>query len=318
MNSPTDVDMQLPPDPHFFPSKPVWTPEIQRKATLVAELVTSDLPGANIWGIQRIGKSCFAEYLREVIPAMLGGTAVPLLWSFLGLKPRKPDDILRQCMLQSGCKAITARESLVLHSRLIDHIANGFAGSEARRVFIIVDEAQNIPLDGYGTLMSITADLQGQGLRPFVMSLSQPEMQQSIELLHQTKALQVIGRFFPRTETYHGLSVDDISSFLTNFDMDRQFSQKWFPKRAADGWSVTDLNAPIRWAIATILSERNISAGVRVPFGYLRPALINMFQFLADPKNVSSAIDNEKALECFRFTGLPLVIGHYVEILKTK
>ena len=78
----------------FFPDKPLWTPEIDRKAAMVAEWMACDLAGAHIWGVQRTGKSEFAKYLLDVIPTMLEGSAVAIMWNFLGLKPKNADDFV--------------------------------------------------------------------------------------------------------------------------------------------------------------------------------------------------------------------------------
>ena len=296
----------------YFPMKPLWTPEIERKVDRVAEWIACDLPGSHIWGIQRVGKSEFAKYVCEVIPAMLGGAVVAFLWSFLGIKPKKPEDILRTCLPQTGCRAFSARERSTLQMRLIDGIVSRCHGARAHRPLLIVDELQNIPSDLYGVLMSITSDLQMEGLYPHVLSIGQPEMQQTIALMHQNNHLQTIGRFFPRTEIYYGLSVDDIKALLENMEgPDRQFTTRWFPGRASQGWSVADLVTPINQAIAAMLAEKNLTAAPRIPFGYLRPAMNYMFRFLADDD--SSVLDGAKAQECFRFAGLPSIIGHYVE-----
>ena len=103
----------------FFPDKPLWTPEIDRKAAMVAEWMACDLAGAHIWGVQRTGKSEFAKYLLDVIPTMLEGSAVAIMWNFLGLKPKNADQLLKRCLVDMGCNTISARETLVLQARLV-------------------------------------------------------------------------------------------------------------------------------------------------------------------------------------------------------
>lgn len=302
---------ELPSHAEFFPKKPLWTPEIERKVQLVAEWVACDLPGSHIWGIQRIGKSEFAKYVADVLPALLGGAIVPFLWSFLGIKPRKPEDLLRACLVQTGCRAISARERSTLQLRIIDAVISRCQAAGAYRCLLIIDEMQNIPSELYMVVMSITSDLQREGLYPHVLSIGQPEMQQTIALMYQNHQLQTIGRFFPRTEIYYGLSTEDISMLLKNMDGPRlEFTSRWLPRRAAQGWSVKELGAPIENAISLMLAERNLTAVPRIPFGYLRPALNYMFRCLADDETLQ--LDEKIALDGFRFSGLPPVIGNYV------
>jgi hypothetical protein len=288
----------------FFPDKPLWTPEIDRKAAMVAEWMACDLAGAHIWGVQRTGKSEFAKYLLDVIPTMLEGSAVAIMWNFLGLKPKNADQLLKRCLVDMGCNTISARETLVLQARLVALVGQRCQAVSARRVLIIVDEMQNIPHELYPVLMSVTADLMKLRLVPHLLSIGQPEMQTTIDLVFQGNYLQMIGRFFQRTEVYCGLTSQDIRELLSNMEgTDREFTRQHFPGRAAEGWSIVDL---------AVLAGKNIAgARVRLPLGYLRPALNFMFRQLAD--DLEAIVDRAVALSCFKFTGLHKVIGHYVE-----
>lgn len=297
----------------FFAEKPLWTPEIDRKAAMVAEWVACDLAGSHIWGVQRAGKSEFAKYLMDVIPTMLGGSAVAVMWNFLGLKPKNADQLLKRCLIDMGCNTISARESLVLQARLVALVAQRCQAVRARRVLIIVDEMQNIAHDLYPVLMSVTADLMKLRLVPHLLSIGQPEMQTTIDLVFQGNYLQVIGRFFQRTEVYHGLTQGDVQELLANMEgTDREFTRRHFPTRAAEGWSIVDLAVPIEQAVDAMLARKNITgARVRLPLGYLRPALNLAFQRLSDDEQC--VVDGHMTLSCFRSTGLHKVIGHYVE-----
>jgi len=302
-------------DAQFFSDKPLWTPEIGRKAALVASWVANDLPGAHMWGMQGVGKSQFAEYLEAVLPSMLGGTVVVLRWSFLGFKPKNAEELLKHCLPMTGCRAIGTRERTVLQLRLDDAIVTRCEGTGANRLLLIVDEMQNIAPELHGVFMSIMERARGHGRRPCLLSIGQPEMQQGIELLHLNNSLQTIWRLFPVTEIYYSLSLADIKEFLENLDgPDRTFSRTWFPNRADEGWSIVDMSGPIDAAILTILKDRNLSATPRVPFGYLRPALCRMFRFLRDPKLATVAFNESHALACLRAGGFDRVIHRYVEI----
>jgi hypothetical protein len=300
-------------DAQFFPDKPLWTPEIGRKAGLVASCVSGDEPGLHIWGIQGAGKSHFAEYVQAVLPSMLGGTVVTFLWSFLGIKPKNAEELLKHCLPQTGCRAIGTRERTQLELRMEDAIARRCDGSGANRALFIVDEMQNVSHELHGVFMSIMARMRP--MRTCLLSIGQPEMQQGIELLHLNNSLQHIWRLFPITEVYHSLSLEDIKEFLTNLDgPDREFTKLWFPNRADDGWSIVDMSGPIDLAVAGLLKDRNLAAAPRVPFGYLRPALNNMFRQMRDPKLSMVDFGQEHALTSFKAVRFDRVINRYVEI----
>lgn len=310
------VPVPTPADPQFFSDKPLWTPEIGRKAALVASWLTSDEPGGHIWGIQGAGKSHFTEYLEAVLPSMLGGTVVVLRWSFHGFKPKNTEELLKHCLTQTGCRAIGARERTVLELRLDDAIVTRCGGKDANRLLLIVDEMQNIAPELYGVFMSIIERVRAHRLRPFLLSIGQPEMQQGIETLHLNNSLQTIWRFFPVTEIYYSLSLEDIAEFLQNLDgPDRVFTNLWFPNRAAEGWSVADMSKPINAAVDTMLKERNMAGIPRVPFGYLRPSMNRMFRVLRDPKYAMVEFAQEHALPCLNASGFGRVIHRYIEIV---
>lgn len=296
----------------FFPSKPLWTPEINRKVELIGECLMCDLPGSHIWGVQRVGKSEFAKYLVHVMPALLGGSAIAIVWSFLGCRPKKPEELLRRCLICTGCSAIASRDQTILQERLVRAVASKCRAAGARRVLLIADELQNVPPGLYDVLMSITSDLLNEDLLPHLLSIGQPEMRQTVKLMFDNNELQITGRLFPCTEPYFGLSLADVKELLVNMDGEgREFTRHHFPRRADEGWSIADLATPISQAVEQMLVQRNLTAVPRLPLGYLRPALNRMFGYLyQDPKAV---VDGTVALNCFNFSGLPKVIGHYVE-----
>jgi hypothetical protein len=303
-------------DPQFFPEAPLWTPEIGRKSAIVATWVANDEPGGHLWGIQGAGKSQFAEYMLAVVPTMLGGTVTAFLWSFLGFKPKNAEELLKHCMVKTGCRAIGTRERPVLEMRFTDAILARLQASETNRALFILDEIQNISHELLGVLLSVTSGIQRMGFRTCLVSIGQPEMQQGIQLLHQTNALQMIWRLFPQTEIYQCLSLEDIKEFLANLDAEGQFTKQWFPCRSSSGWSIADLAEPINDAIVELLKERSITATARVPLGYLRPALNSMFRWHLNAEGDSTQFEATHAVACLKSVGFATVINRYVEVKK--
>ncbi len=296
----------------YFPQKPVWTPEIDRKIHVVLEWIKCDLPGSHIWGLQRIGKSEFARYLVHVMPALLDGCAIAMVWCFLGCKPKNAQEVLGRCLINSGCKAISSRNQSILQDRLVQIVVAKCRAARATRVLIMLDELQNVPSSLYDVFMSVSSDLVNEGLTPHLLSIGQPEMRQTVKTLFDNNELQTVGRLFPTTKIYRGLSIEDVENLLKNMDGEEHaLSASYFPERAAEGWCIADLIAPIYQAVQQMLVEKNLTATPRLPLGYLRPTLNRIFNFLADDPN--AVVDEATAFECFKFSGLPKVIGHYVD-----
>ena len=117
----------------FFPNRPIWTPEIERKATVVADWVECELEGGHIWGIQRVGKSEFAKYLEQGLPSMLPATAV-VIFEFLLMKPKTAEAVLKKCLLNLDSTAAPGRELPMIYSRVLGMIVAKCKALRARRV----------------------------------------------------------------------------------------------------------------------------------------------------------------------------------------
>lgn len=295
----------------FFPNRPIWTPEIERKAMIVADWVECELEGAHIWGIQRVGKSEFAKYIEQVLPSMLPATVV-FIFEFLLVKPKTAEAVLKKCLLNLDSTAAAGRELVTVYSRVLGLIVAKCKALRAKRVVLIIDEMQNIPHELYPVFMSLASDVRKAGFVPHMLSIGQPEMKTTIDLAFQNNYLQTIGRFFQGMAIYHGLTIEDIAALLKNMEGDDlEFTTRHFPERARQGWSITELARPMEEAVTALMTEDNLTANaVRLPFAYLRPALNSMFFHLAaDPQSV---IDAARAKAAMKKASLHKVLRHYV------
>lgn len=295
----------------FFPNRPIWTPEIDRKAIVVADWVECELEGGHIWGIQRVGKSEFAKYIEQILPAMLPATAV-FIFEFLLMKPKTAEAVLKKCLLCLDSTAAAGWELVTIYSRVLGMIVARCRALRAKRVVLIIDELQNIPHELYPVFMSLASDVRKAGIVPHMLSIGQPEMKTTIDLAFQNNYLQTIGRFFQGMEIYHGLTIEDIAALLKNMEGEGlEFTTRHFPDRARQGWSITELARPIEEAVTALLTDDNLTANaVRLPFAYLRPALNSMFLHLAaDPQSV---IDAARAKAAMKKASLHKVLRHYV------
>lgn len=288
-----------------------WTPEIERQVQRVAEWVTCDLSGAHLWGVQRVGKSNFSVYLQKVSAQVFGCTTVVFRWSFQGVRPTKVLSFLKHCLVKTGVRAIGGRDEDVLRLRLHDAVL-GACSPSTKRVIIIVDEMQNVAIDLYGEIMTVTEIIENEGYTPFVLSIGQPEMQQTIKLFHEQVTLQYIGRFFEDADEYKGLTLSDIALFLANLDgCDSGFSRSHFPQRFDQGWTISQLLQPISESIGEMANWMSVQREPCIPAGTLRKSLTGMFRFLNDPENAGKTVNKDVATAAFKPTGLSKLIVHY-------
>lgn len=265
----------------FFSATPVWTPEIERVSALAAGWIANGLPGGYVWGIQRSGKSQFGQYLKAILPSMLSGGVVTAVWSF-GLAPKTPNDVLQRALMGTGCHALTSRDPTVLQARLLARIEELCESARATRFVGIVDEIQKLKYELFPVLQSITDDLHLRGITPFFLSIGQPEIEDAVELLYNNVQLNLIGRFFNNKAIFHGLTPEHAVEMLDNLDgPNGEFTRRWFPSRAQDGWRVKDIGSSLEAALDLLVSDGNLTTRPHLPMGYLRPALNSVFRELS-------------------------------------
>ncbi len=299
-------------DPQYLPYAPLWTPVIERNLAMLLEWIVADMRGCLFAGRPLVGKSHFLLYAKRAIPPLLGG-AVIQLWSFLGYACGSKEEVLRSLLLQSGCRAATARSPSVLLDRLINHLVSAAQSIGSRRVVLLIDELQELPPDMYPVLMSIVSGLQTYGLVPCCISMAQPEIQERIQDLHDQAKLQVIGRFFSQVKRFDALTIDEAIETIRNIDApDAAFTAKWFPHLRDIGWSLDRLGPPLHASIDELRAQKGLAQQVLIPFNHLRPALKFMFRMLANVPECQEGLTKEHVLECLERTGYPQVMHHYI------
>ena len=295
-------------DPQYLPYAPLWTPVIERNLAMLLEWIVADMRGCLFAGRPLVGKSHFLLYAKRAIPPLLGG-AVIQLWSFLGYACGSKEEVLRSLLLQSGCRAATARSPSVLLDRLINHLVSAAQSIGSRRVVLLIDELQELPPDMYPVLMSIVSGLQTYGLVPCCISMAQPEIQERIQDLHDQAKLQVIGRFFSQVKRFDALTIDEAIETIRNIDApDAAFTAKWFPHLR----DIDRLGPPLHASIDELWAQKGLAQQVLIPFNHLRPALKFMFRMLANVPECQEGLTKEHVLECLERTGYPQVMHHYI------
>lgn len=299
-------------DPQYLPYTPIWTPVIERNLALLLEWIVADMRGCLFVGRPLVGKSHFLLYAKKAIPPLLGG-AVIQLWSFLAYACGSEEEVLRSLLLQSGCRAATARSPSVLFDRLMNHLVSAAQSIGSRRVVFLIDELQELPPDMYSVLMSIVSGLQTRELVPCCISMAQPEIQDHIQDMHDKPKLQVIGRFFSQVKRFDALTVDEAIETIRNIDEpNAAFTAKWFPHLREIGWSLDQIGPPLHASIDELRAQKGLAQQVLIPFSHLRPALKFMFRMLANVPECQAGLTKEHVIECLERTGYPQVMHHYI------
>ncbi len=296
----------------------VWTPEIDRLLQCIVEQIRLDQPGMIMNGPQRNGKSRACGYIAAVLSESVGYPVTTFTWTISESDaPPKARVFIQDRLYQSDCTAITHRDFAVLRNRLITHLCERASSEGAKRVAIIVDEAQNLWRADYGTLVFIFNEIERRGLRPFFLLVGQPELGKQAEHWMTEDAQQMVGRFSTRTHSYLGIQLEDLEQVLEGFDDDSSGQEntaafRTSPRAYADGWRVAELAPVIRDGVKAIAAGQNVQETVRLPMQYLRSCLLSVLYRIVQTGMNPRAFQLADAIDCVKSSNFAKVLQFYV------
>lgn len=280
-----------------------WTPVIEKYTQLVAERISKDHCGCGLWGLQRVGKTHFGEFLEKTLPSMFGGGLIVVRFNFIGHRFVKPEDFLKRALVRLNVRAISGRDCEVLRLRLVEAIKARYF-PVTKRVVLIWDEVQNVTEDLWGEMMFIEECLRDHGMKPFQLCIGQPELQHTVDVVEKEGRLQAIGRMFQTADEFRGLTLHEVREFLIELDgPDSVFTRKHFPARAAGGWTIQRLIQPMQEAVDSLADWGSLNRVLCLPASTLRQTLNALFIFLAEQDDLAIEVDKKVVLAAFRDNG---------------
>jgi hypothetical protein len=300
-------------DMDFFGDVPLWTPEINRTCQKVANWIRCDYGGGFVFGLQHIGKSSCAQYIRATIPAILGPRIAIFLWLTDDDAKKSPENCLADWIRHSGCEYYSQTRKQALKLTLYDWLSDRANALGASRIVIIVDDAHWMDNGFYSLLLSVWNELKGRKRRPFVLQIGQPELQRVKDTFSGTDALQIVNRFFGVKHEYLGINPLDLRDLFAEMEKSKDggFSKHFLPHLAPRGFSLERIAAPMVEAVNTLALSQNIRGEVRLPMGRLRSSICTLlYRLRADTSIVG--VDAKLVYDCFVECELPDVLRYYV------
>jgi hypothetical protein len=316
--SPDDTDGLLPlPSVDILDDSAVWTPEIERLVQATVEQIRLDQPGMIVSGPQRNGKSRACGYVDAVLSEAVGYPVATFTWTMPESSAASNRVFIQERLLQSGCDGVSHRDLAVLRNRLFNHLAQHASAQSAKRLVIIIDEAQHLSRDDYGALVFIFNELERRRLRPFVLLVGQPELSQIADQWLTQDAQQMVGRFSTRIHDYLGIHLDDLEKVLAGFDDEQGGPEataafRTAPAAYAEGWRVQHLAPQMRQAVKMLAAAQNIQEEVRLPMQYLRSCLLAMLYRIVQRRMRPETFTLADAIDCVKASNFGRVLQFYV------
>jgi len=298
-------------DLNLFGENPCWTPEIEQLSIKVAHWIRCDLPGASVYGVQRIGKSFCAEYLRRVVPDLLGGSTIAFTWNIEIARIKGELETIRDWLAQSGSTSINHSRIGILKARLYDHLVSSADAVNAKRIFLILDEAHRFEREHFQILMILFNGIQQRGKKCFVLLVGEPKLKEMRTTFDNAESLQIVGRFFSVEHQFSGIDPIRLHELLDAIDDERQISQKILPKLAAQGFRLSHLAEHYVTALESLRQELALSGDVRLPMQYLRSSLNNAVYELVERPD-ETVIDESLILRALKVHGFDRVMKYFM------
>ncbi len=299
-------------DMNFFGELPLWTPEIDRGCEKVAHWIRTDMPGGVIFGAQHIGKSFFAKYLKAIVGGLLGSKLAVFVWLTDEDKKKTRADCCRDWLRNSGCAYYNQTKEAPLRSSLYKYLVECAIGAGAQRIIIIIDDAQWINADHYALLMSVCNELKDKSKKPFVLQIGQPQMLQTKQNFLATEQYQLVARFFQVYHEFLPIRLGDLDELLVEIERGHTdgFSSTYLPHLAACGFQLNDVAAPMRVALKTLATSKNMQDEIHIPMSLLRSALSSLVYVLRANRELTG-VTPELVYGCFEECNFSSVMSHY-------
>lgn len=265
------------------------TPPAQYALTQLVAGITSGLPGMAWVAYPRFGKTSAIKFLKKQLSIIFPETPVVI---FIAKAHLKPDEgrFYKEMLLASNLSVPPGHDSVDRMSRLCKGWWTWVLTSHAKRIILIIDEAQKLLVAEYSWLIDLCNMLGQKQVSVTVALFGQPELLNLRDIFLQVGRGDIIGRFMVTVQNFDGIrNSEELETVLRCLD-DPVISeypagsacactQFFVPKAYAYGWRLAMHSASL-WAAfehsAASTGEKALSHGISVGMTWVKIAVQNV------------------------------------------
>ena len=209
----TDHPLMLTAGGYKFP-----TPSVKYAYTQLVDGITSGLPGIAWIAFPRYGKTSAVEVFKQTLKSTYPEMVVI---SFIAKSHKIPNEILfySELLSAAGLACPPGRKSDDYLKRLTRSLCAWVSTSRAKRVILLIDEAQKLQEEHYSWLIDVSNELRNLQVSLTVALFAQPALVSQREIFRQTGMEEIIGRFMVKVENFEGTrNAEDLGEVLGNYD----------------------------------------------------------------------------------------------------
>jgi len=257
----------------------VLTPEIGRLATRLMDWIRMDSPGAHVCGPMRAGKTRACKFLVLSLPNEMSGM-IAIHWTIPKEPPSAELDLLRNFMSQSGNFSTGVGYRSALRQRLVNHLHMLAASRQARRILVVVDEANRLTPMHYRWLMSVFNEIELRPLKPFFLLVGEPSLHAAMSRFKSSASAGLLGRFFSHHHVLSNIQHADLAATLEALEASEEGSRlgarSFLPHVYARGFRLVALAPQFSQALQLFESKHQIGISVGIPMQYLRSTVVRL------------------------------------------
>lgn len=289
----------------------IFTPPIDKLFEQVTVWLDNMVPGAFVYGKPRMGKTrCIKFWLNDLLQEHYSGDVLIYKMNCKSYQNYSESHFLDDMIysLKGNVISITRTTTKPKKYNLaINHIATEVLQNATSRIIFVIDEAQNLPEQGYRWLCNFQNELDELGLRITFLLVGSPEIYQQATVFKQTKQSQIVGRFMLHSCSFRGISSkQQLEYVLDGYDEDSEwpagsdvsFTEYFFPNAFKNGFRIKSYSDHFwhYYIENTKLDDKHIEVamehiGKAINFLFRKHGDINIEYFSLQEKDIYEAIE---------------------------
>lgn len=216
------------------------TPAIANALAKVEEVIRYRCPGMLMYALTRYGKTYAIRFMNAMLKRKMPGLFTLIFECRENVTP-KPAIFYTQLLHCLGHDSTLKGNAPDKEVRLLNKLLEEAQKSGFPFVVMFADEAQNLTVDEFKWLTTISNVLSDKGCRLITFLVGQPQLQHRKSALIRAGETQIVGRFMVEEYQFRGIrSEEDLAACLKAYDFDK------FPINS--DWSYTRFCMPSQWA----------------------------------------------------------------------
>ena len=262
------------------------------------------LPGAIVWGYQRVGKTQGVRYLVDNAEHLLGAPIPTTLISVPDSleSPITRNQFYKLILAALGYGAPDSGTASVKKTRIEEFMVDRVRSAREHRYLMLVDEAQWLTVEQFRIFMDLHNQLKIRDIRLIVILVGQPELLDRKRALRSKGHNHLLGRFMTAIHRFEGV-VDqaDFVRFCRAFDEHSEwpdssgvtFTHYFVPEAWAAGWRLQNSAVALWDVIASNRRQDNLPAKGELPMQALTALILWLLQTLHDRDDSALVLDKD-------------------------